>query len=566
MSFNNNRRRAAVCDDCNNSTNSLRLNTLNRDFEEIYAIGKVTPFLGKYLEESIDELYHQIIIIGKNFEDFDDDDFLEQILRRLKVDERLRSHYPVSDRQRKRDEKKEFLRTYGKLFFRIIDEGEVNLSLVGQELGLSPTTVSKYISILNDKFKIGASVQDLRGKRSIEAASLVKTLFYNNRAFWTSEQRQNNHLPRWTNEQRTQIAQYLFENYNLLGRAPPEEWHPQYLEKFYAVIDIVPMILDNGTIEDSQDYPSLTEIADSVPLDYATIVKISKSLRGDHRRHFSVAGERNVMKSPNTRDKLRDTLRRKREKYLSIATFVRTYYYEDKAFWNEEQIARGYIGDWTPEQLNIIFLRVRALFYSMLSPMEIIDVRDFAQMVIRLVPWLLDKYLGYLSISEMSRKTGLNKEPIQYIGERLLGNEYSKKYFVGGRVRTELRADGYPPIFWDEDFRRRNRLFQTVTIIDNDTLKQDPNGVFRDLWTGEPITADDVSHFHHIDYIKSNMGYLLNSNHSKLSGRAGYRPFDPFLDEIMKLLKNNLRDIEKGLIPESWKPYLKTETTLLKWL
>lgn len=104
--------------------------------------------------------------------------------------------------------------------------------------------------------------------------------------------------------------------------------------------------------------------------------------------------------------------------------------------------------------------------------------------------------------------------------------------------REEVYAP-YGENFYDEDLREQKWKLQGK----------------RDLLTGVKLIEGVRSHYHHIDYVKSNDHpdnhcWLNRKNHNKITGYQS----NPFKAKYyMKILQENTVLIKKGKIPKSWK-------------
>ena len=137
----------------------------------------------------------------------------------------------------------------------------------------------------------------------------------------------------------------------------------------------------------------------------------------------------------------------------------------------------------------------------------------------------------------------------------------------------------YTHKFNQEYYKAKNAWFQVVKLIENGKISQvNQNNVPRtwarlfnflknnndwkltDLLTGEIISKNDFNTgeviLHHIDRDKSNdkmnnLAIILNGNHGIITfAQQHYEKLTEFFE---KLLKDNLKSIEEGIVPLSWK-------------
>ncbi len=329
-------------------------------------------------------------------------------------------------------------------------------------------------------------------------------------------------------------------------------------------------------------YPTLTYISNTVSLDTNTLTRFTKILRpNDYKTHFNIMGDRNVCKTEEVKRKISETFQSKRNIRIEIIQFIKNNFYNNKRFWTKEQLNKGYIGDWTKDQYQKILADTLKSYEHIIKGSVLLKTyksnrisnKEAILTFARVIPMIMDEIKFYLSLNHIRNLTSLDSTLIGNIAINLRPNDYQDRYPIGSRVMTEIRSSGYPPEFFDENFRRQKRLFQTV-IINGNKLIHNPSGVFRDLWTGEPITNEDKSIFHHINYNKldssfDNLCFILDKNHGIIWGKMNSFEAEKFLEEIKLLLQNNINDLKKGIVPNSWKDYLQidgnNQYNLTKW-
>lgn len=121
--------------------------------KSVYVASK--GFAGKGYYRAVNEVYRRIRDENRESEDFDDESFITDIMKSLNVEQKL-IKANISLREHRREEKKKFIKQYGKIIVELLTPqiGVVDANEIGNKYGVSHTTVYKIIKYLENKYKI----------------------------------------------------------------------------------------------------------------------------------------------------------------------------------------------------------------------------------------------------------------------------------------------------------------------------------------------------------------------------------------------------------------------------